>query len=344
VITDENGNVVEEQKNLPFGELISWGERYGFTGKEFEPDLGLNYFGARYYDPVTGRFRNVDSVKDGVNWYSYANNNPLKYVDPDGNQVEWVGPTEDFWKDWWGIHEDLIYRYTIGPISNMLGVKPVTGPIMKPESYKQARKNEDGTWSFYSKNPGEEIIILDRRASGEVQKTNDDIIIYTILYSGGKIALKVGAKMAAKLFPKPIVISGETTEGTTILLGTQSSTSTASEKIMTKTIPSNVKNVKFDPNFMPFKPNSFKRLIIKNPSPKIMTGKVGGETCAILKPGGEATVHIEKIVNSKITPYFSGEARITPFFQGFMNSAGANVHSVKIGASQYTLILKKPPP
>jgi len=87
-VTDSDGEVVEEQVNLPFGEPIQGGERYGFTGKEFEPDLGLNYFMARYYNPNSGRFLNSDPAQDGVNWFAYAGNNPLKYIDPTGNEIE----------------------------------------------------------------------------------------------------------------------------------------------------------------------------------------------------------------------------------------------------------------
>ena len=51
---------------------------------------------ARYYDPVIGRFYSNDPVDaatflshgkiQGFNRYKYANNNPYKYIDPDGNQ------------------------------------------------------------------------------------------------------------------------------------------------------------------------------------------------------------------------------------------------------------------
>ena len=53
------------------------------------------YMQARYYDPVIGRFYSNDPVSalghlsqgniQGFNRYAYANNNPYKYVDPDGN-------------------------------------------------------------------------------------------------------------------------------------------------------------------------------------------------------------------------------------------------------------------
>jgi len=88
-ITDNGGKVMEEQVNLPFGELIEGSERYGFTGKESDHDLGLSYFGARYYNPATGRFLSVDPVRDGVNWFSYVSNNPLQLIDPTGNKEEY---------------------------------------------------------------------------------------------------------------------------------------------------------------------------------------------------------------------------------------------------------------
>jgi len=96
-ITDEDGKVMEEQVNLPFGETISGSEKYGFTGKE-QDETGLQYFGARYYDPSTGKFSTVDSAKDGVNWFVYATNNPLKFIDPDGRKVYAIIDYK-LWKD-----------------------------------------------------------------------------------------------------------------------------------------------------------------------------------------------------------------------------------------------------
>ena len=55
-----------------------------FTGKEFDADSNLYYYGARYYDPYIGRFTQRDPIGDGVNWYAYVANNPLRFVDPTG--------------------------------------------------------------------------------------------------------------------------------------------------------------------------------------------------------------------------------------------------------------------
>ncbi|MCP4486710.1 MAG: RHS repeat-associated core domain-containing protein [Gammaproteobacteria bacterium] len=62
-----------------------------YTGKKHDDTTGLTYFGARYYDPEVGRFMGMDAVGFRVdapisfNRYAYANDNPYRYIDPDGN-------------------------------------------------------------------------------------------------------------------------------------------------------------------------------------------------------------------------------------------------------------------
>jgi RHS repeat-associated protein len=70
----------------------------GYTGHKFDTDIGLSYMQARYYDPVIGRFYSNDPVGaatflsggniHGFNRYAYANNNPYKYIDPNGKSCE----------------------------------------------------------------------------------------------------------------------------------------------------------------------------------------------------------------------------------------------------------------
>jgi RHS repeat-associated protein len=45
---------------------------------------GEYYSNARWYDPTLGRFITEDPAKDGLNWYAYCFNNPLRYIDPTG--------------------------------------------------------------------------------------------------------------------------------------------------------------------------------------------------------------------------------------------------------------------
>jgi RHS repeat-associated protein len=68
-----------------------------FHGKEADA-TGLQYFGARYYDPVLGRFLGVDPAGfdegnvHSVNRYAYGNNNPYRFRDPDGRQAAFIVP------------------------------------------------------------------------------------------------------------------------------------------------------------------------------------------------------------------------------------------------------------
>src|SRR5690606_15791732 len=57
-----------------------------FASKRFDPELGLIYFGKRYYNPLFGRWLTIDPAGfvDSTNLYQYVFNNPFFYTDPDG--------------------------------------------------------------------------------------------------------------------------------------------------------------------------------------------------------------------------------------------------------------------
>ncbi len=94
LITDENGAQIALYEYRPFGAVSSQSGTYAtdikFTGK-IQDDTGLYYYGARYYDPVIGRFISPDTIVQApqdpqtLNRYAYCRNNPVKYVDPTGH-------------------------------------------------------------------------------------------------------------------------------------------------------------------------------------------------------------------------------------------------------------------
>ncbi len=64
---------------------------YTFTGQKLDASAGLLYYGARYYDAAIGRFAQPDSIvphpydPQSLNRYTYADNNPVRYLDPTGH-------------------------------------------------------------------------------------------------------------------------------------------------------------------------------------------------------------------------------------------------------------------
>jgi RHS repeat-associated protein len=92
---------------LPYGEEATAttqdGERLKFTAHERDllgtvssPADDLDYMHARHYSPITGRFLSTDRKRryrptrmpQRWNRLSYAASNPLKYVDPDGEDLK----------------------------------------------------------------------------------------------------------------------------------------------------------------------------------------------------------------------------------------------------------------
>ncbi len=91
---DVEGNVVGYDDYYPFG-LVMPGrsdntsnpnDDYKFTGHEQddEAELTMVHMNARAYDPVLGRFNQVDPMLEFTSPYTYVGNNPLNLIDPTG--------------------------------------------------------------------------------------------------------------------------------------------------------------------------------------------------------------------------------------------------------------------
>ena len=96
IVTDASGNKVSEMRYKAWGEVrYNWGVTptdYGFTGQySHQSDFGLMFYNSRYYDSYLNHFTQPDSIvpdpynSQDYDRYSYARNNPLRYVDPSGH-------------------------------------------------------------------------------------------------------------------------------------------------------------------------------------------------------------------------------------------------------------------
>lgn len=99
--SDSSGALLWREAYRPYGDRIR-NEDDGtnvqwFSGKPHDTETGLSYFGARYYEPIVGRFMSADPQRfdeaniQSFNRYAYANNNPYKFVDPDGESPLDIG-------------------------------------------------------------------------------------------------------------------------------------------------------------------------------------------------------------------------------------------------------------
>ena len=90
VLTDETGAVVGAYTYDAFGQIVAQtGEipnPYTYTSREWDPEAGMFFYRARYYDASSGRFVSPDPIgfASGPNQFRYVNNNPVALVDPWG--------------------------------------------------------------------------------------------------------------------------------------------------------------------------------------------------------------------------------------------------------------------
>jgi RHS repeat-associated protein len=116
IILDQSGALANVSRHdyLPFGEELFAGTgsrtttqgytaidnvRQKFTEKERDGETGFDYFGARYYSSVHGRFTSVDPVAltvdrlydpQKINLYAYCRNNPYAFIDPTGEKIDYA--------------------------------------------------------------------------------------------------------------------------------------------------------------------------------------------------------------------------------------------------------------
>jgi len=96
------GNIASSYQYDTWGNILSQSgdmaaeNPYRYAGYQYDEETGLYYLIARYYHPTHGVFLSMDpdlGDSDDIltqNGYTYANNNPVMLVDPDGHYAQLI--------------------------------------------------------------------------------------------------------------------------------------------------------------------------------------------------------------------------------------------------------------
>lgn len=94
---DVQSRVLNHYEYDAFGNTIRCEEqvhnRFHYTGEQYDPLTGQYSLRARYYNPVIAGFTQEDTYYgDGLNLYTYCQNNPILYHDPTGHGTKENSP------------------------------------------------------------------------------------------------------------------------------------------------------------------------------------------------------------------------------------------------------------
>jgi RHS repeat-associated protein len=121
MLTDAAGTATATFTYRPYGRLAaSTGTQttpLGFAGQYTDPESGLPYLRARYYDPATAQFLSRDPIALITrSAYAYVEGDPVNFVDPSG--LYSVG---DFWDDVTGTAKEIPNTISSGEAADYFG-------------------------------------------------------------------------------------------------------------------------------------------------------------------------------------------------------------------------------
>jgi len=137
LVVDVNSGAIAQRIDYDsFGNVVSdtnpGFQPFGFQSGLYDPDTGFVQFGARWYDPLTGRWLSKDSLLLAAGWnvYAFCANNPVNMVDPFGlcDESPWKNYKENYSKILGELYgQDLVWADILGVWG--LGALAIEGTI-----------------------------------------------------------------------------------------------------------------------------------------------------------------------------------------------------------------------
>ena len=151
--TSQAGAVVHEHRYDAWGNIETGASEPGFafTGREWEPETGLYYYRARYYDPKLGRFVSEDPIGflADSNFYRYVYDNPVSYTDPLGLDVQMCSRQMQHIPPWLvKVPHPIVYStqakkgWGFGPAGTTLPGVPDAGHVGEEDPYDPKSKGK----------------------------------------------------------------------------------------------------------------------------------------------------------------------------------------------------------
>ena len=96
---------------------------FQYTGRDVDAESAINYYRARYYDPMTGRFLSEDPIRfaGGINFYAYVLDNPVNKNDPMGENPFNYWPLNGNLKPGYTQQDE---KCTTGPFADNMNSRP----------------------------------------------------------------------------------------------------------------------------------------------------------------------------------------------------------------------------
>jgi RHS repeat-associated protein len=187
-MSDSTGTVINRITYGAYGEIVAtmttpttpflYNGAYGVQTDE----NGLLHMRARYYSTELRRFLNADPIGfgGGMNWYAYANGNPLMFIDPSGLSA---------WSDYWGEVGQVFLGYGDAAVGTVQGIATaVAHPIQTAQGVASAVAHPIQTYNAISSSVGE----LSQTSRGQGRMVGE--ILLTVASGGAAKATSVAGR------------------------------------------------------------------------------------------------------------------------------------------------------